>query len=508
MFYVKQPSNKKSPWILSDWSHCKEKSPISIPTNTLKDIKNHQILGIDFLYQAYKKQFKGVILNEEEGMNTQIQVAAFLNAMFNHVDPKFLVLVVAPDHHIVNWHYHLSIHGGLRVEVITPKTCPEDFDQEHGLAILLPFIHIKLLECLVDYDYFAVVIDDFDQVATKLIIRKLHGLYNIGLTVRSFYTHPDQKLQFTMLNWCNPGCVGKLADFYKVDNDNFANFRNNYRHWWFRLTWGFCESFQKPTDKEHQGYTKVLSKWARSNHLKKSSNGNLERAVRKRKQVGIIDDNKPSSSDQITKFEKTIRKSKRVSHNGEGAENEIGNHLLVRENGEIDISDNLTEANHQSSEGTVICAVDLYKAKDPNYVQLPSMDENPILNSIIWNLEKFPRPIATENSTFCSPVKHKVEEANCSKTFEEENPNCSEAFKEENVLMSIIDDNVPVDFALDEETALSYKKEELRSQIFDDKPSSYAFDNQPGSSDFFPVLDRARCSCSFKKTGTCVKYWG
>lgn len=138
-------------------------------------------------------------------MNMQLQVATFLNAMLSYVEPKFLVLIITPDRSIINWHYHLTIHGGLRVQIITPKSkiqdfynfmiiififclvCPEDFDEEHGLALLLPFSNLKLTEYLVDYDYFSVVIDEFNEIASKLIIKKLHGYFNIGLTQRNFY---------------------------------------------------------------------------------------------------------------------------------------------------------------------------------------------------------------------------------------------------------------------------------------------------------------------------------
>ncbi|VEN48919.1 unnamed protein product [Callosobruchus maculatus] len=134
-------------------------------------------------------------------------------------------------------------------------------------AILLPFSCIKAAESLIDYDYSLVVVDHLDEVANKLVLRKIFGKFNIGLTRRSFYLKPDQKLQWTMLNWANPGCVGKLADFYEIDNDNFANFRDNYRFWWLRITWNFCESFQKKTDEEIEKYNQLLAGWASSHRL-------------------------------------------------------------------------------------------------------------------------------------------------------------------------------------------------------------------------------------------------
>ncbi|KAG5865071.1 hypothetical protein JTB14_015949 [Gonioctena quinquepunctata] len=145
--------------------------------------------------------------------------------------------------------------------------CPEDFDQDHGLVLLLSFTNIKLAGALVEYRFFSVVIDHLDEVANKLVIKKLHGDFNIGLSRMHFYSHPNQKLQWTMLNWSNPGCVGKLDEFYQNDNDNFANLRDNYHHWWFTLTWKFCDSFQKQTDSEIKSYSEILSKWASENNL-------------------------------------------------------------------------------------------------------------------------------------------------------------------------------------------------------------------------------------------------
>ncbi|KAJ8979974.1 hypothetical protein NQ317_013723 [Molorchus minor] len=298
MFYIKEPSSVGSPWTLSQM---KDDKTVSISRNTIEDLKNYHVLGIEFLYRSYRKQvrryltffssvlkiilsLKGAILNEEEDLNMHLQVSAFLNAIYNHAERK-LVLVVTPDKSIVCWHYNLTKHGGLNVQIITPHTCPEDFDQEHGLVILLRFTDIKLAEYLIDYNYLSVIIDNFDEIATKMIVKKLHGTFNIGLTRRNFYIDPNQKLQWAMLNWSNPGCVGKLTDFYEIDNDNFANFRDNYRHWWFRLTWSFSESFKEPTCEGKQEYMRTLSKWAVAYNIKNCTTLKRELKTRKRKKM-------------------------------------------------------------------------------------------------------------------------------------------------------------------------------------------------------------------------------
>lgn len=70
---------------------------------------------------------------------------------------------------------------------MTFLACPEDFDDQHGVALLISFDDINLLEPLIDYNYFAVVIDCFHEVAKKLIIKRTHGDFCIGLTTRNFY---------------------------------------------------------------------------------------------------------------------------------------------------------------------------------------------------------------------------------------------------------------------------------------------------------------------------------
>lgn len=55
---------------------------------------------------------------------------------------------------------------------------------------------------------------------------------------------PNPKLQFNMLNWAQPGCVGKASSFH-ADPDVFSNVRDNFRHFWCRITWDFCDSLEK-----------------------------------------------------------------------------------------------------------------------------------------------------------------------------------------------------------------------------------------------------------------------
>ena len=109
-----------------------------------------------------------------------------------------------------------------------------------------------------------------------------------------------------------------------------------------RLTWHFCESFEKPTDEELETYSHQIENWASSNSLIFPSK--QEKKPRKRK----LDKTKPQ--DDI-------------------------------------ISDSC------SSEATIISDVPIEKD-----VQLPIMDESPILTSIIKNFEISPEPILTRAS--------------------------------------------------------------------------------------------------------------
>lgn len=60
-----------------------------------------------------------------------------------------------------------------------------DFDNV-GVC-LLSSDSLKLTEKFLEVDLFCVVVDDFDIVATKPLVKKLNGSYNIGLTKRNFY---------------------------------------------------------------------------------------------------------------------------------------------------------------------------------------------------------------------------------------------------------------------------------------------------------------------------------
>ncbi|RZB40017.1 hypothetical protein BDFB_007973 [Asbolus verrucosus] len=366
MFYVKHPSDLDQPWTLSKKT---DTNLVVIPLEVSKLLKNHQIMAIEFLYHNYRKGIKGSILNQEPGMNFPLQITALFRALLTG---SGVILIICPEHSLCFWHYHLVNHGDFTVVQITEKNSKNNYEGNNKkLALLLQVAHLKLCEDLANVDFFSVIIENFDQIANKLIIKRLNGKFNIGLTYRSFYTNPDQKLQWKMLNWANPGCVGKLNDFYEVDNKNFDDFKDNYRYWWMRLTWKFCESFQKPGDEETEIYERTVADWAAKNSL----NFPEMKKSRKRKHV----DKTP-----------TVADPEPVQTGGD------------------------------SSSDTVINEVPIDK-----YVKLPSMDENPILTSIIKNFEISPEPILTRTYE--------------SLPYTLTQPNCSKYEEDSNVILSFID---------------------------------------------------------------------
>ncbi|XP_044252638.1 uncharacterized protein LOC123003734 isoform X2 [Tribolium madens] len=338
-------------------------------------------MAIEFLYHNYRKGIKGSILNQQSGMNFSLQIAAFLGAIAPN---SAVVLVICSRESSCYWHYHLENHAGFVVIQVTSKNSDDNYESNNKTALLVTHDCLKLCESLLDNEFFSVVVEDLDQLALKRIIKRLNGRFNVGLTTRSFYTHPDQKLQWNMLNWANPGCVGKLNDFYEADNRNFERFDDNYRYWWMRLTWEFCESFEKPTEEEIDSYETKVSEWASQNNLSFH-----------------------------TQSKKQSRKRKRTPKTEPPPEND-------------------------SSNDTIINEVPIDK-----YVKLPSMDESPIVTSIIKNFEISPEPILTHSSSLPYTQTHanysKYEEESVLFAFlnDKERPSTSKSESEEFILSLI-----------------------------------------------------------------------
>lgn len=221
-----------------------------------------------------------------------------------------------------------------------------------------------------------------------------------------------------------------------------------------------------------------MSKWAASNHLKNSTVSKPERSTRKRKQIEIINDDKPSDTSPKGKAKKKSDSIEKITENQGKVLDVIKKEELSFEEKQVEPTKNTTETNSHSSQDTVIDEVpEMERERDPNYVELPSMDENPILNSIIRNFEKSPEPILSQHSMFTYTSVKYIDE-----------PTCSKAFEEEDVLLSIINDKPLIDCVVDKDAAFTMKKEELRSQIFNEEPCTSKSWSQEDDTQFFQSL--------------------
>ncbi|XP_045476011.1 uncharacterized protein LOC123681769 isoform X3 [Harmonia axyridis] len=275
MFIFEEPFDSNNDWYLGDHHTGK------LTKEVLKTISNAQMLGVQFLYDNFAKEAKfqrgGAILNQDEELNMPLQVSAFLSSVKEKINDESPVLIISSVYSLCKWHYHITKAG------FEPRIISSD-NFNCSSVYLLSSDSLKLAEKLLDFNLFCVVIDDFDVLATKLLVKKLRGYFNIGLTKRNFYENPDQKLKWLMLNWAVPGCVGKLNDFYRIDNLHSLSFADNYRFWWMRLTWKFCDSFEPPSEDDLEEYHQKLQSWSNLHNIeiygkakqgtKRNKNGN------------------------------------------------------------------------------------------------------------------------------------------------------------------------------------------------------------------------------------------
>ncbi|XP_066255291.1 uncharacterized protein [Euwallacea similis] len=275
MEYLMQPSALRKPIVLSRKG---DKAIATLSEDILQSCRKQDLLVIDFLYKSYRKRLNGVILNIESDFNPQLQVSVFLRVLSKATEEHFNVIVLCPNNSVIKWHYYFSQSETFKVCVLTEKTIQQHTNGENETVLLVTFSNLKLLQFLTDLSFSSIIVDNCDEVMTKMALRKLQGSFNVG-------TEPNQKLQWLILNWSNPGCMGKIADFYQIDNDNFAQFRDNYKEWWFRLTWNFCDSFIKPSLEEKGNLSVTLREWAKNHNLSHFLLHEKERKRRKRKSV-------------------------------------------------------------------------------------------------------------------------------------------------------------------------------------------------------------------------------
>ncbi|KAL1494147.1 hypothetical protein ABEB36_009792 [Hypothenemus hampei] len=280
----------------------KNDETIVIPEKVLQLCQNYDMIVLNFLYQSYKKDLNGVILNIEQDFNSQLQVSTFLGSLKKN--KANLSLVICTEDTVCKWHYFLSLCGSFKVHIITGESNLKTITENENGVLIVTLSNVKLLEKLINFNYLFVVIENFEEIVSKIVVRKLEAEFKIGITDRNFYLNPDQKLQWSMLNWANPGCVGKLNDFYEIDNENFTQFRDNYKEWWFRLTWNFCESFVKPNKEDKELLNRKIEEWTRSNNISTCFPENKRKTKKSTPK---------SSSTSANTFKKNVPKNKKES---------------------------------------------------------------------------------------------------------------------------------------------------------------------------------------------------
>ncbi|KAK9888107.1 hypothetical protein WA026_000382 [Henosepilachna vigintioctopunctata] len=288
MFVFENPSDVDTDWFLGH----KNQSLGCIPKKLLQCISNFHMLGIQFLFENYIRKRNGAILNQDEDMNMPLQVATFLNSVQEKISIDLPVAIICQDSHLCKWHFHTS-ECDFKSNIVS--------SEEIGSyeVYIISSKSIKLMDHLLKLDLFCVVIDDLDLIAAKRIVPKLRGIFNIGLTRRNFYMNPDQKLKWLMLNWVSPGCVGKLNDFYSIDRSHSLALADNYRYWWMRLTWNFCDSFERPTDEELQDYHQKLNTWGTIHKI--GNNLRIDETKSKRKFLGLEEQSKVKKQKLVVK---------------------------------------------------------------------------------------------------------------------------------------------------------------------------------------------------------------
>ncbi|XP_050294424.1 uncharacterized protein LOC126734740 isoform X2 [Anthonomus grandis grandis] len=269
-----------------------DKLKLVIQKDVLQFCARHHIFALGYFQNSYKSE-RGIIFNTIEDFNPQLPVSVFIGALSDALPAGFLVLVLCPDELLVKWHYYMTWCSLLEIHVITDEEDLINICPESNTVLLIGFSNIKLAQLLIEQGYMfqSVIIDKVDEVATKLITRKLHGKFNIGITYRNFYTCPDQKLQWSILNWSNPGKVGKLSDFYE----------DNYKDFWARMCWDFCDTFKQPSVKREKKLLQLLKNWAKKHHLPLQLTSPKLALNKKRKIVEVISSSDSGSEELVEK---------------------------------------------------------------------------------------------------------------------------------------------------------------------------------------------------------------
>ncbi|GJQ72086.1 hypothetical protein Trydic_g3183 [Trypoxylus dichotomus] len=209
-------------------------------SNTGTNCKAYVIKGIwqIFIYRigmqqkrVWEKKFSGAVLNYDEGIDVQLAFQALWQALINANKITLSFLIIVSDKNIVPWHFYLSKLG--EVVVLNNQNIEAVSTNKTFSIVLVPQSNIKLLRACEENDYSFIVVENFENVATTRLFKRLSGRFNIALTSRNFMVNRDYKILWHILNWTNPGKFGKLGEFSEFDRDHLENLRNPYDDVWY-----------------------------------------------------------------------------------------------------------------------------------------------------------------------------------------------------------------------------------------------------------------------------------
>lgn len=99
--------------------------------------------------------------------------------------------------------------------------------------------------------------------------------------------------------------------FSRTDNDNFAHFRDNYKEWWFRITWSYCESFVRPSVKQKENLDEKLINWAIEQKLSRYSLKPTDKKHNTRKRKGKVETNHKESDDEELSDKRSSKRNRK-----------------------------------------------------------------------------------------------------------------------------------------------------------------------------------------------------
>lgn len=208
-----------------------------IPASISAFLKQYQVDGTEWLYRRFVRQ-EGGLLGDDMGLGKTIQVIAFLTAAFGKTgdsrdhyrmravrkqeDGRFYprVLIVCPGGLMANWREELERWGWWHVHSYHDKEKADALKSAHSgrLEIMITtYDTYKRDQDSINMIRWDVVIaDEVHQIKDRKsqnaqAMNNVNALCRIGLSGTSIQNKYEEL--WTLLNWCNPGCVGSIASW-------------------------------------------------------------------------------------------------------------------------------------------------------------------------------------------------------------------------------------------------------------------------------------------------------